>query len=143
MKKSLKTFDMSKIEAHKRKFADEVEKKYGESEAYRESQQKTEGYSAEDWGRITAQGDEILRILAQLMAKDPKDSQVQQQIGAYRDYITRSYYTCTPEIFRGLGQMYQMDPRYKEKMDEHGVGLTDFLSRAIEIYCDELERAGS
>lgn len=142
MKKSIKAFDMSKIEAHKKAYAQEVKTRYGKSDAYRESQQKTEGYSEKDWERITAEGDEILKTLAQLMDKDPKDKTVQLQVDRYRDYITRSFYTCTPEIFRGLGQMYQADPRYKEKMDVHGQGLTDFLSQAIAIYCDELELEG-
>lgn len=143
MKKAIKAFDMNKIEVHKKQHAEEVNKKYGKLDAYQESQKKIEGYSAKDWGRITAEGDQILKTLAQLMDKDPKDNQVQQQIDAYRDYITRSFYTCTLEIFRGLGQMYQADPRYTEKMDVHGEGLTDFLSQAIAVYCDELERTGT
>jgi len=77
------------------------------------------------------------------MDKDPKDKSVQRQVDEYRDYITRSFYTCTLEIFRGLGQMYEADSRYKEKMDVHGQGLTDFLSQAIAIYCDELELEGN
>jgi len=44
MKKSIKAFDMSKIETHKKAFAQEVKIKYGKSDAYHESQQKTEGY---------------------------------------------------------------------------------------------------
>src|SRR4051812_48607682 len=37
----------------------EAEERWGETEAYRESQRRTRGYSKEDWLRITAEGADI------------------------------------------------------------------------------------
>ena len=34
-----------------------------------------------------------------------------------------SYYTCTDEIFVGLGKMYVADERFKKNIDKYGEGL--------------------
>jgi hypothetical protein len=112
-----------------------VERRYGESEAYRESLKRTEGYGAQDWERIMGEGDEIFRSLAGLMDKDPEAPQIQALVGAYRDYITRSFYSCTMEIFEGLGQLYVTDPEFQANIDKHKKGLAEFLSQAIALYC--------
>ena len=52
-----------------------------------------------------------------------------------QNYITENYYTCTKEIFAGLGQMYVADERFKANIDKNGDGTAAFVSKAIEIYC--------
>lgn len=52
-----------------------------------------------------------------------------------QDYITRNFYHCTDEILAGLGEMYVCDERFKKNIDKHAVGTSEFISKAIKIYC--------
>jgi DNA-binding transcriptional MerR regulator len=139
-KEMFEAFDMRELEKHREKYAEETRKKYGSSDAYRESQKRTAKYSKEEWAAIMNKGNEIYKQLVTLMDKDPSDSKVQELVGQWRQHITDSFYTCTPEIFRGLGQLYVEDSRFTENIDKFGQGLAKFMSQAIEIYCKSLER---
>ena len=48
-------------------------------------------------------------------------------------------YHCTDTILKGLGQMYLADQRFQENIDENGLGTAQFMSKAIEIYCNHIE----
>lgn len=108
-------FDMSEIEKHKAKYADEVKKRWGNTDAYRESMEKTSKYTKEDWAKIISRQKELDTKLAALMDKGPADPEVQELISQRRQYITDYFYNCTPEIFRGLGEMYVNDERFTKK----------------------------
>lgn len=131
-------FDMSEIEQCKEKYAKEVKDLYGNSNAYKESKKKTSKYTKDYWKEIQSRGEVIFKRLAELMDKDPADGEVQDTIEQYRQYITESFYTCTPEIFRGLGEMYVCDPRFTKNIDKFGEGLSEFMKEAMGIYCDNL-----
>ena len=131
-----KPFDMKKIEEHQQKYAEEVKQKYGHSNAYKESQLKNSKYTKNDWENITSQADEIYKQLATHMDKGPADERVQKLIGQWRQHITNHYYTCTIEIFRGLGDMYVADERFTANIDQYGDGLASFMRDAMHHYCD-------
>lgn len=133
-KDMFKNFDMTEIEKHKEKYAKETEEKYGNSDAYKESMKKTSKYTKEDWAKITKEGGENYERLSKLMNRPPQDPEVQQVVKQCRDHITKYFYNCTLEIFRGLGQMYVMDERFTANIDKFGVGLAQFLHEAIEVY---------
>jgi len=132
-------FDMSQIEKHKQKYAEETKEKYGNSDAYKESMKKTSKYKKEDWARITAKGDEIYKRIAANMEKGPTDPEVQRSVADFRQYITYSFYNCTPEIFRGLGDLYVNDERFTANIDKYKEGLAVFLREAMIYYCDNLK----
>ncbi|QUI22597.1 MerR family transcriptional regulator [Vallitalea pronyensis] len=131
-------FDMRDIEAHKEKYAKEVEEKYGHSDAYKECAKKTASYKSEQWKEIKEKNTAIFDKIVSLMDKGPADAEVQEAVGAYRQYITDYFYTCTPEIFRGLGDMYITDQRFTKNLNKHGEGFAAFMKEAMGIYCDNL-----
>ncbi|HEX3047902.1 MAG TPA: MerR family transcriptional regulator [Bacillota bacterium] len=133
-------FDMSEIEKHQAKYAEETKQKYGQTEAYQESAKKTAKYTKDDWARITADAGRIYQKIAAAMDKGPADPGVQQAVGEWRQHITTNYYNCTPEIFRGLGDLYVNDPRFTANIDKTKPGLAAFLREAMHIYCDNLEK---
>ncbi len=138
-KEMFDAFDMSEIEEHQRKYAKEVEEKYGASAAYQESKKRTAAYGADDWARIMKKANEIFGRVADLMDRSPSDPEVQKAVEDWRQHITESFYTCTPEILRGFGEMYVSDSRFTANIDKMKPGLAQFLSEAIGIYCDGLE----
>ncbi|MCX7921901.1 MAG: MerR family transcriptional regulator [Clostridia bacterium] len=139
-KERFKAFDMSEIEKHQEKYAEETKQKYGHTDAYKESQKKTSKYTKEDWAAIMSRGDEIYKRIVSHMDKGPADPDVQQAVGDFRQHITDSFYTCTPEIFRGLGELYVSDERFTANIDKYKLGLAQFLRDAMHIYCDNLEK---
>ena len=126
-------------EKHKAKYAEETKAKYGDSSAYKESEKRTSKYTKEDWAVITEKQNEIYKRLAELMDKEPIDKEVQKSVGQWRQFITDYFYTCTPEIFRGLGELYVNDEGFTANIDKIKPGLAKFLSEGIKIYCDNLK----
>jgi hypothetical protein len=71
-----------------------------------------------------------------LRTLSPSDPAVHEKIAALQKFITDNFYTCTPEILRGLGAMYTADERFKANIDRAGgEGTAAFVSRAIAEYC--------
>ncbi len=134
-KEMFKAFDMSEIEKHKEKYAEEVREKYGEKVA-EESERKTSGYREKDWKQIQSRSDEIYRSLAESMDIGPENEGVQKLIGEFRQFITKYFYDCTLEIFRGLGDLYVSDERFTAFYEKYRPGLATFVRDAINIYCD-------
>ena len=61
---------------------------------------------------------------------------VQSLVKKLQKHITDNYYNCSNEILKGLGQMYILDKRFKTNIDKHADGTAEFVSKAIEIFCN-------
>ena len=135
-KDNFEAFGYEEVKKHQEKYKEETEKRYGKSDAYRESQGKTSKYSKNDWENIMQEAGAIYEELYKLMDKDPSDEKVQELIQKWRNHITTNFYNCTIEIFRGLALMYVGDERFTKNIDKYGEGLAKFMSDAMNIYCD-------
>jgi DNA-binding transcriptional MerR regulator len=134
---SFKEFDMTEIENNKNKYAKEVKERWGDTDAYAESQKKTQSYSKEQWKEITKETEDIFKAFADNRDKSPSSQEVQELVKRWQDFITKRYYKCTDEILQGLGLMYVNDERFKENIDKSGVGTAKLMSEAIAIYCQK------
>ena len=127
-----KAYDSKKLD----RYAEEAKARWGHTDAWRESQEKTRGKSKED---LVSEADglmDIFRRLGQLRTGSPASAEAQALIGELQRYISAHYYTCTPQILRGLGQMYAAGGEMTENIDRTGgPGTGDFARRAIELYC--------
>ena len=56
-------------------------------------------------------------------------------VAKFQTHITANYYTCTDEIFAGLGKMYVADERFKKNIDKYGEGTAEFVAKAIKSHC--------
>ncbi len=97
----------------------EARERWGDTDAYRESARRTKSYTADDWRRIKAEGDELHERLTELWqaGADPTGADAVAQAEAWRLHITRWFYDCPPELLRGLGEMYVADPRFTTTYD--------------------------
>lgn len=129
-------FEGFDIEKHNKLYEDETYDKYGDSDAYKESKEKTSKYSKEDWNNIIGQIDGVYRELAELKDRDVSDEKVQELVHNWRMIITKNFYNCSIEIFSGLADMYIYDKRFTKNIDKYGEGFTNFLSEAMKYYCD-------
>lgn len=130
-------FDYDKMMEDQKKYEPEVKERWGETDAYKVSKQRTDKYTKEDWERIQA---ESLGTLQELIAcfreKEPVDGERMMAVcEAFRNHITKNFYPCTLEIFSGLGNMYVADERFTEFYDKHETGLAAYYNEAIQNYC--------
>lgn len=131
---NFKPFDMTEIEANKKQYETEVKERWGKTGAYRQSQQKTDSYTPENWEAIHNDAEAIYAGFVRHLDKDASDPAVQALVAEWQAHITRYYYDCTKEILAGLGLMYVHDDRFKANIDTHAEGLAQFMSDAIGIY---------
>ena len=119
-------------------YENEARERWGNTVAYHEHEQKTENYTKEDWAGAN---DGLMAVFAEFaMCKNNgasvNSAEAQELVAKLQAHITDNYYTCTDEILAGLGKMYVADERFKNNIDKYGEGTTDFVSKAIEIYCE-------
>ena len=127
---NFQAFDKSEIEQYKA----ETKAKWGGTQAYREYQQKQAGEGSSD--ETMAQIMNLFAELGSLRDQSPSDEAVQKKIAGLQAFLTEHCYTCTPEILRGLGQMYVEDERFRQNIDRAGgAGTAECVKQAIEIYC--------
>ena len=124
-------FDNSKIDA----YAAEAKAKWGKTDAYKEFEQKTKGQS-KDQQRST--GDALMAIFAEIgevKHLSPESAEAQALIKKLQDFITAHYYTCTPQILKGLGMMYIAGDSMTENINKAGgEGTAEFAHKAIEYF---------
>lgn len=132
---SFKEFDMTEIEEAKEKYKDEAEQRWGNTDAYRQSMQRTNSYKKEDWAKISAESGAIYEGFVENMNKEPSHEDVQALVERWKNHISTYFYDCNNEILAGLGEMYVADERFTKNIDRYGQGLAQFISDAIKIYC--------
>ena len=115
----------------------EARSRWGNTQAFREHEQKAKNYTKEKWAEIN---DGLMVIFAEFAAcrasgADAASKAAQALVAKLQAYITAHYYTCTDEILAGLGKMYVADERFKKNIDKNGDGTTEFAAEAIEAYC--------
>ena len=131
----MSAFDNHEFEQYKA----EVQEKWGKTDAYKEHSEKTKGYSKANWKNAADGMNEIFAAFAAYMNSGAAadSAEAKRLVKCLQDHITANFYTCTPEILSGLGQMYVADQRFMENIDKNGAGTAEFVSRAIAAYCQK------
>lgn len=121
-------FDNSKLE----QYAAEVKERWGNTAAYQESAQRPAAEQKDAAAGLMAQ----FARMGRLRTGDPAGQEAQDAVRELQEFITKHFYTCTPEILAGLGQMYTADDRFRASIDAAGgEGTADFAGKAIAVYC--------
>lgn len=121
------------------KYEEEAKQRWGNTQAYKQSMERTKKYTKADWDEMKAEGAAINQGLAALMDRDPADPEVQEWIRRHHMQINDKFYTCSTEIYRGLADMYVADERFAANYEAVKPGLTKFMRAAMHAYCDQLE----
>ena len=115
-------------------YHEEARERWGDTPQWEESQRRTRGYGEAEWRSIRDEGDAIAAEFAALMeaGADPSGPEANELALRHRAYISKWFYECTPEIHRGLGNLYVSDPRFTKKWDAHAAGLAGYVRDAIQ-----------
>lgn len=119
-------FDPQKYEA-------EAEQRWGETDSYKISMERTKKYSKADWDTLKAEQDQIYRdAYALLQAGTPADSDAAMQVAErHRLSMDRWFYPCSHAMQVNLSEMWIADARFQANIDKYGAGLTEYLAAAV------------
>jgi DNA-binding transcriptional MerR regulator len=114
--------------------AAEVEERWGDTDAYRESRRRTRGYAKADWQRIKAEGQAAVdQLVAAMQAGLPAHSdEAMTGAEAHRLQIDRNFYPVSYEMHVGLAEMYLADSRFTATYEKVAKGLAQYLHDAIK-----------
>ena len=125
--------DEAKLEEYRK----EAKERWGSvvDDSYRRYNSYTKAQKDAMWSDISS----IYTGIAAKMDRDPGSPEVQELVGRWYRVINEKFYTCTPEVFRGLGEMYVQDQRFTDNIDKVKPGLARYLKEAMGLYADKLE----
>lgn len=119
-------------------WAEEAERRWGDTDAYQESQRRAAAYTKADWVRLKAEADEGLRAFRDAMAGGvPATSEAAMALAErHRQYLCRWFYDCGYDMHRGLAQMYLADERFTRTFENVAPGLAQYVHDAITANAD-------
>lgn len=121
----------NEYEALKNQYAEEAKQRWGNTDAYQESESRNT-----DLSKAAPLLDAIFEEFAELnrAGASPESEPAKIMAEKLQQCITDNFYTCTDEILKGLGQMYVADERFRKNIDRHGEGTAEFVSACIKNY---------
>lgn len=124
------------FESIREQYIGEARERWGDSEAFKESERRAAGLTASDRNDLYEGMDGIMEGFAKLnKRKIPANSeQARIQVGKLQNFISEKMYPCTDEILKALGQMYVEDERFTKNIDRHGEGTAAYISECISEY---------
>ncbi|GGL75419.1 hypothetical protein GCM10010840_11900 [Deinococcus aerolatus] len=117
----------------------EAQERWGDTDAYTQSARRTSRYGKADWEAVRAELNVIYnRYLTLMAAGTPPGSAEARAVAAdHRAHISARYYDASPEMMRGLAQMWVADERFTRNIDSAGEGLAAYQSAAVLAWADE------
>ena len=122
--------------------AEEAERRWGETDSYKESNRRVSKYTKEDWLKLKAEGEEVETRLAAAFEAGlaPGSEEAMAAAEAHRQHISRWFYDCGYEMHRGLAEMYVSDERFRAHYDKRAPGLASFVREAVLANAERAEK---
>ena len=114
----------------------QAETLYGKSEAWQEYTQKAKNRTKEQNKNINDKVMDFFVELGRIKHLSPDSMEAQTWVKELQTFFTENFYTCTPQILKGLGEMYAGGGSMTENIDAAGgKGTGAFALEAIKVYC--------
>jgi DNA-binding transcriptional MerR regulator len=115
------------------RYDDEVKQRWGDTDAYKISAQRTTSYTEADWRKLKAEQaaiytDALAALKEGVSADDARAMNIAER---HRLSIDRWFYPCSPKMHCGLADLWEADRRYADNIDKLGAGLTEYLAAAV------------
>jgi DNA-binding transcriptional MerR regulator len=116
---------------------DEAEQRWGNTEAWKQSQARTKRFSKDDWRRLKADADAFNARLVQAYTSGaaPDSEQAMALAEDHRAGIEQ-FYDCSYAMHRGLADMYLADERFTRTYEDLAPGLAQWVHDAIHANAD-------
>jgi DNA-binding transcriptional MerR regulator len=118
-------------------YAAEAEERWGETDAWKQSQQRVSQLRKQDWIAVKTEGDALLADLAQAKRDGvvPGSTTANELAARHRASIER-FYDCGDEMHRNLAEMYLADERFTRYYDDVEPGLAQFVHDIVVASID-------
>ena len=115
-------------------YEEEVQERWGTTEAYKQSAERTKRYTKADWEQIKAEMDENTAEFVALMdAGIPSDSPEAMALAeAKRAHISKWFYDCPTEFYVNMASIWVNDPRFTKNIDKAKPGLAAYSYAAVQ-----------
>jgi DNA-binding transcriptional MerR regulator len=125
----MKNFDEFQDPEH----AAEARERWGDTDAWKESQRRTKSYRPKQWAEMKGEAERIesawaSHLDAGLSPEDPRAVAVAEEA---RLHINRWFYPCGVEMHVALAEMYEADPRFRAHYEGRREGLVAFVAASI------------
>ena len=114
-------------------YEEEVQARWGDTDAYRQSISKTSKYSKEDFAAAKVDQEASTELFVYAFGNSlPLDSdKTKAAVLSHRAAITKWFYDCSIEMQKNLATMYVEDSRFAEYYDGKVRGLAQYVHDAI------------
>jgi DNA-binding transcriptional MerR regulator len=117
-------------------YRDEVQERWGETDAYKQSAARTKRYTKADWAQIKAEGEantgEFVRLLDAGVAADAPEALA--AAAEKHAQLEKWFYDAPLEMFANLSDMWVNDPRFKKNIDKPRQGLAEYERAAVKAW---------
>jgi DNA-binding transcriptional MerR regulator len=113
---------------------DEAEQRWGNTDAWKQSAERSRKYGKKDWERLKQEAAEINARLEAVFAAGhaPASPEALAVIDAARLLIDRWHYDCSKEFHVRLTEMTTGDERYLKNIDANYPGLAAWMAQAAK-----------
>ena len=124
-------FDSKKMD----EYSAQAKALYGKTDAYKEFQQKSKNRTPQQEKDLGGQVMDFFVRLGALRPCAPDCEAAQAWVRELQEFFTANYYTCTPQILKGLAESYAGGGSMTENIDRAGgPGTGAFAKEVIDIY---------
>ena len=120
-------FDPAEYEA-------EVQERWGNTDAYKQSAERTKRYGKAEWAQIKAETDaSTVAFVALMEAGIPADSPEAMALAEEkRVHISKWFYDCPVEFYANMACIWVTDPRFTKNIDKAKAGLAAYQYAAVQ-----------
>jgi hypothetical protein len=114
-------------------YEEEVQERWGDTEAYAQSQSRTSKYTHEDFAAAKVDQEAATELFVYAFGNSISihSLEAQKAVVAHREAISKWFYECSIEMQKNLALMYVQDPRFKKYYDGRVNGLAQYVHDAI------------
>jgi len=115
-------------------YEDEVKERWGETDAYKQSAERTKRYKKADWEQMKAEDAANTQAFIALMeAGAPADSPEAIALAEeHRQHISKWFYDLPVEFYANMAQIWVNDPRFTKNIDKPKPGLAAYKYAAVQ-----------
>ena len=115
----------------------EAEQRWGDTEAWKQSQSRTAALSKDDWVRIKAETDALEAAFVEAMTQGvPADSEPGRELAERHRASIEQHYDCSYEMHRCVAETYVSDERFRRHYEDVAPGLAQYTRDVIVANAD-------
>ena len=116
----------------------EAQERWGDTDAWKQSESRTKRYTKADWEQVKAEMDAVNAafITAKRAGEPATGAAAMDAAEAHRRHIHDRFYDLDHDFHRGLADMYVADPRFTKTYEDQEAGLAQYVRDAIHANAD-------